>query len=227
MRKSWKWALALTVLGLPLAAVLSADPAGRADTEKKGRRLIAEEEAVELILLRQKSVQEELKLPADTVQKIRAFTRKQWEAVQEAEKLSGDEQRKKFVHLAEENDRFLATTLSAEQRKRLDQIAMQVAGLLWVGRRHIARELNLTEEQRKKLRQLHAEARKDVEAVLHGESKESIKGKLKELREANRKQLMSLLTDEQKAKWKEMVGPPFKGELRFEPKEGKREKTGT
>jgi hypothetical protein len=37
------------------------------------------------------------------------------------------------------------------------------------------------------------------------------------MRMRDRKRLMSILTDEQKRKWKEMIGDEFKGELNFTP----------
>ena len=72
MRTFWTWALALAV---PAVCVTEARP---------GEPIVPEGTAAKLILLRQKSVQKELKLSPEVTQKVRAFTKKQWEAAEKA-----------------------------------------------------------------------------------------------------------------------------------------------
>lgn len=179
-------------------------------------RIVPEEGAVQLMLLRQHSVQEELKLSKDQVQKVDEMASKQWKAAQEAFKMKTEQRKTKFDELAKANERFIVDTLKPEQHKRLDQISMQVAGLLWAADPRVARALNLTDEQKQTIKDLHKRAHKEVETIIHSPEKGNRTERLDELRKAGRKQLMGALTDEQKTKWKELAGEPFKGKLLFE-----------
>jgi hypothetical protein len=215
MRTFWKWAL---VLAVPVAWAPTARPADE-PARRPGARMVAEEEALELMLLRQKSVREELKIPREDTARIFEFTAKQYEEAQKAHELPEDQRRARFDKLVREDEEFLARHLTPEQRKRLEQISMQLAGLMWVTRPAIARELNLSDEQKQKCRECQKEARDKVMEVIHAENKEGRKEKLAELHKANHDKLMNLLTDQQKAKWKELAGEPFKGEVIFEESE--------
>lgn len=209
------YTLRKTLFGLALLVVCVAV----ARTAESDEQLIAREEAVEVMLLRQKSVQGDLKLSPDQCNKIHEFANGQWKKVQAMKNLGKDERDRRFQAMANENERYIKDNLNEQQRKRLHQIAMQLAGLLWVVRSDVARELSLTDAQKSKLRELHAEARKEAMETLRSAGGSAIKDeKFHELRTANRKRLMSVLTDEQKAKWKEMAGPPFRGELHFGPR---------
>jgi hypothetical protein len=212
MRTFWKWAL---VLAVPAVWAVPARPADEPQ-RRPGSRMVAEEEAVELILLRQKSVRQDLKLPHEETEKIFEFTAKQYDEAQKIQELPEDQRKAKFDSLWRQDEEFLARHLTPEQRKRLEQISMQLTGLMWVTRPAIALELKLTDEQKQKAREYQKEAGEKVREVIHAENKEGRKEKLAELHKANHDKLLSLLTDQQKAKWKELAGEPFKGEIVFE-----------
>jgi Spy/CpxP family protein refolding chaperone len=202
---------AVRKLFLVLTVVLVGAAVARpADDEK----IIAREDAIEVMLVRQKSVQEDLKVAPEQRQKIHAFADKQWKKFQamRAERNRG------FEAMAKENQDFLKNTLTPEQCKRLNQIAMQVAGLLWVMRSDVAAELKLTDDQKQKIRTLHREAHKEAQEALRSNNGTVEEEKFRELRQTNRKRLMSVLTDEQKTKWREMAGEQFRGELHFGPR---------
>jgi len=183
------------------------------------QQLIAREEAVEIMLLRQKSVQDDLKIAPEQGKKIHEFANKQWKKVQAMKESGKDERDRRFEEMAKDNERFIQDNLKPEQRKRLQQIAMHVAGLLWVLRSDVARELSLTDSQKSKLREAHREAHKEAMETLRSTGGSEIKdAKFRAVRMANRKRLMSVLNDEQKAKWRQMAGPPFRGELHFGPR---------
>jgi hypothetical protein len=213
MRTFWKWALVLTV---PVVWATTARPADEPPKQRQGVRSVAEEEAMELLLLRQKSVREDLKLPHEETEKIFEFTAKQYDEAEKARDLPEDQRQAAFDRLVREDEAFLARHLTPDQRKRLEQISMHLAGLMWVTRPAIARELSLTDEQKQKARDYQKEAREKLMEVLKAENKEERKGKLAELHKASHDKLLSLLTDQQKAKWHELAGPPFKGEIVFE-----------
>ena len=97
------------VLLVTLAVSTTAAPA--ADT------VLPEGSTVKLILLRQKSVQEELKIEADLKAKILEFCEKQHEAFLETRKLSEAERKSKHGEMEKQNGKFLKDSLSgrAEQ----------------------------------------------------------------------------------------------------------------
>jgi hypothetical protein len=100
---------------------------------------------VQLMLLRQKSVQEELKIAPDLAKKIHDFTGMEHDEFLKAITLAKEQEEKKLKELAAANEKFLIDNLSAAQRKRLAQITMQVTGLRQLMRPEIAKALELTE----------------------------------------------------------------------------------
>jgi hypothetical protein len=198
-----------------VAVAVLASPARPADDEQ----MIAESGALEIVLLRQPAVQKELKLADTDTKKLHDFASGQWKKAREIHKLPAKDQDAKYDALTKENETFLSELLSKPQRMRLDQIAMQVAGLMWAGRPDVATALKLTDEQKKALHDLHKQAHKEMQAI-HSETKSlDVKHEeLKKLHETNTKRLLGLLTADQKAKWKELAGAEFTGELQFEAK---------
>ncbi len=205
MRTAWKWSW-------PLAALVAlVSPARSAEQEKT----VPEAGAVRVMLLRQESVRDELKLTKDETEKVHTFIDKQWKKAQEIEELKPEERETKFAAMAKENEQFLKEVLEPREIERLDQITMQVAGMLWVTQPEVASKLQLTEAQKTKAKGLQLEARKEMQELIHSATREGKQEKLRELRATSRKRLMELLTDEQEAKWKQLAGAPFEGRLRF------------
>jgi hypothetical protein len=202
--RTLKLALVLVVPVVWVAAARSADEDAPTGT------------TAELLLLRQKSVQQELKLSPEVVRKVLDFTEKESEAYWQALKGNKDELQKKSDELEKEEKKFLEDNLSAEQIKRLDQITWQVTALRQLQRPEVARALKLTEEQQAKFKEMHKEAHKELEAILTAKDKEGRNEKLAKLREDTDQKIEAVLTDEQRAKAKEFVGEPFKGELVIE-----------
>lgn len=181
-------------------------------------RVVPEEGAVRVALLRHKSIRDELKLTDDETRRIHDFTERQWKKAQRIEALPDTAERdREFAGLSRENDQFLKEILEPEQLKRLNQITLQTAGLLWVTYPQIADQLRLTDQQKAKARESQGEARREMQEILYAKTRGERHAKLKELRQTSRKRLMEILTDEQEKTWKEMAGEPFRGEIRFEP----------
>src|SRR5436190_24339007 len=160
MCKVSRWTLALTILTLGVATSRAAD------------KMVPEEGAVEVMLLRQPSVRDDLKLSHDEATKIHNFTREQWEKAKEASKLSEPERDKKFNELSKENDKFIDKTLTKAQRQRLKEIELQVAGLLCITRPDISKELKLTADQKKRIPELQKEGRQEMEELLYNSKPE-------------------------------------------------------
>ena len=191
-------------------------PAGFAAAEEKTAPIAPQTTTAQLLLLRQKSVQKELKLTDDDVKKIMEFTNKESDEYGKALKLAEKERTAKFNELEMANKKFLEDNLSADQRKRLGQITLQVTGLYQLGRAEVAKALNLTEEQQTKFEEMQKETRKALEEIITSTERAGKTEKLAKLREETSKKIMDALTDEQKAKVREIVGEPFKGEIVFE-----------
>jgi len=206
MRAIGKWVLAFGLLAVAVSTVRSEEPK---------KHILPEEGAVELVLLRQKSVQEELKLTKDQIDKIHTFADGQWKKAQELHKLEEGKTKAQFEELGKENRKFVHEALNADQHKRLVQISIQVAGLIWALDPKVSKELNLTADQKTKIEALHKTAHKEVHEVLQATDKTQRMAKMDALREAHGKQLLAVLTDEQKTKWKELAGEPFKGAFHF------------
>jgi Spy/CpxP family protein refolding chaperone len=191
-------------------------PAGLAAQEEKTAPIAPETTTAQLLLLRQKSVQKELKLTDDDVKKIMEFTNKESGEYGKALKLAAKDRTTKFEELERANKKFLEDNLSAAQRKRLEQITLQVTGLYQLGRPEVVKALNLTEEQQTKFEEMQKEARKALEEILTATERAGKAEKLAKLREETNKKILAALTDEQKAKVREIVGEPFRGEIVFE-----------
>jgi Spy/CpxP family protein refolding chaperone len=191
-------------------------PAGFAAAEDKTAPIAPETTTSQLLLLRQKSVQKELKLSDEVAKKVMEFTGKESDEYGKALKLAAKERTAKFDELEKENKKFLEENLTADQRKRLEQITLQVTGLFQLTRPEVIKALNLTEEQVNKFKDLQKESRKEVEEIITATERAGKNEKLAKHREATHKKILEILTDEQKTKAKELVGERFTGELVFE-----------
>jgi len=209
MRTFMKWAVVLLV------------PVAFGATVRSAETAVPEGTTVKLLLLRQKSVQKELDLGADLIKKIMEFTDAQSEAAGKAIKLGEAERKEAFVKLLKENDKFLADTLSEKQGKRLHQITMQFAALTYLTKPEMVKDLKLSDEQVEKFNALQTEARKALVDLIESKDKAAKNEKFAKLREDTCKKILAVLTDEQKAKVREIAGPPFEGEIVFEEPEDK------
>jgi len=173
-----------------------------------------------LMLLGQKSVQEELKLSPDQVQKVQAAVEKQMESFQGFRDLSDEERGKKMQEMAKENEKFVADNLKPDQTKRLHQIALQQQGGRALSDDKVAKELNLTDDQKGKIKDILEDTGNQVRELFQSGFSEETRTKVRELNNAATEKTLGLLTADQKTKWKEMTGAPFKGEIRFGPPGG-------
>ena len=204
MRTFMKWSVVLLVPAVFGATARAADP------------VVPEGTTVKLLLLRQKSVQKELELTPDTIKKIMDFTHAQSEAAHKTADLSEAARKEAFEKLLKQNDKFLTDNLNAKQSKRLDQIMMQFTALTQLLRPAMVKELKLSDEQVKNFQDMQTEARKALVEILEAKERAGKGEKVTKLRDETRTKIMAVLTDEQKAKVREMVGPPFEGEIVIE-----------
>lgn len=166
-------------------------------------------------LLGQKSVQDELKLAEDQTKKVTELAEKRRESFRDFRNLTPEERRKKFEERAKSAEKEVGEILKPEQLQRLKQIALQRRDGLAFSDPEVATALKLTDEQKEKIKTIREESGKSFRDLAQGGNREEARKKMDEMRKAHDEKLMGLLTDEQKAKWKELTGEPFKGEIRF------------
>jgi hypothetical protein len=171
---------------------------------------------VKLLLLRQKSVQKELGISDDVAKKIMAFTAEESEDYGKALEMTEAEYKKAVAHLNEKNKKFLADTLDAKQNTRLNQLYLQFTAPYQLTRAEATKKLNLTEDQQQKFKDLYKDYRKEMGQILFGKDAEGRAEKFAKLRDKTREKILSILTEKQQAQTREVVGPPFKGEIVFE-----------
>jgi hypothetical protein len=204
MRTFGKWVLVLAVPVVWVTAARSAElsiPTGA---------------TVKLILLRQKSVQKELGITPAQVTKIMAFTNKEYAAAKKAMALDKEKRREIFKALAKANVKFLADTLKPDQQKRLTQIGLQLTGLVQLQRKKYIKLLKLTPAQQKKVKAMWKAVRPKVEAFLREKDAKKKTAAYAKHRKETREKIMALLTDEQKAAVRKIVGKRFEGKIEFE-----------
>ena len=101
--------------------------------------------------------------------------------------------------------------LKPEQMTRLKQIARQQGGPLAYLKAENVKELGITDEQKTKLKSINTDLDKDRQELFRGgggfspETREKMENLAKE---ANEK-AAAVLTDEQKSKWKTLIGEPY------------------
>jgi len=172
-----------------------------------------------VMLLRQESVQKELKLNEDQVKKIEELSQKTREKFQDI--FGGDEAErpKKMQELTEENRKAVAEILNPEQSKRLNQISYQQRGTSALIDPEVAKALALSEEQQGKVKTINEEMMAGMrELFTPGQAPdEDARKKMNDLRKSSGDKMLAVLSAEQKTKWTEMQGEAFKGEIRFGP----------
>ena len=178
-----------------------------------------------LFLLTQKAVQEELKLSDEQVQKAQAAIGEQMRTAGPGlQGLEPDEAAKRRKEMSAKADKVVAEILTPEQAKRFKQVRLQVQGVRAMSDPEIVKELKITDDQQRKIKEIQDDNQKEMRKLRQdaGATQKEMRERQEELRKSTHEKLMSILTDDQKTKWKEMTGEPFKGQLQFGPPGGGR-----
>ncbi len=161
-------------------------------------------------LLSQKSVQDELKL-SDEQQKQATEADTKRGGLEGLRDLSQAERQAKFQERTAASEKTAAEILQPEQLKRLKQISLQQQGAFAYERPEVSSALQLTNSQMDQLKAIQADAREKMRGAFQGGQPD--REKIQAARKAVAEQAAGVLTDEQKTKWKELVGEPFTGEI--------------
>jgi Spy/CpxP family protein refolding chaperone len=175
-------------------------------------------------LIGNKSVQEELKLSTEQVEKVTALTTSLREKMQpemeKARDLPDSERREKMTELMrtarEDTNKGLKDILKPEQLKRYREIDLQTRGFEAIASdKEVQEKLNITADQKDKLKALQEEYASSQREIFQGGFSPETRTKMQALRKETNDKATALLTEDQKKTWKEMTGEPFT--VRFEP----------
>ncbi len=209
MRRFFVFSFGVAILGLTGAAVLAAGEAC------KGRAAAHRDGPPALLLLNRKAVQEELKLSADQIRMAREALVRQITAFVDASDTPREDRQGKMAALREQSKQEAARILTPDQAARFQQIRLQVQGPRAFFHPETAKALAISEEQQQKMHAIVTEAHAAfARAFKEGQADPAAAHKAAaELGQRTREQIMGVLTDAQKAQWKEMTGEPIHGDL--------------
>lgn len=213
------------VLGIVLtaSAALAQPPEGRGGP--RGRGFGRGGPGNGAMLLGIPAVREELKVTDEQAQELDKLReslrgsgnlREQFQGLRDLEpeqrRARMQELREKAETAARETQEKLGSILNAEQMKRLEQLRLQREGVFALARPEVAKQLELTEEQQTKLREIRrgnqSGERRNIRD-LSDEERQKLFAERRAQREKTEAEILAVLTDEQNAKWTEMKGPEF------------------
>ena len=165
------------------------------------------------------AVQDELKLTDEQRGKVESLmTSLREEMTGLRDKLSDVAPEERFARMRElmeeanaKVSKDVAAMLDSDQMKRFEQLELQVRGLDAFADAKVQEALKVAEEQKTKIGALMtemAEKRQSIMQDAQGDFQGAM-AKFRELQDSTREKVMALMSDDQKAKYKEMTGEPF------------------
>jgi Spy/CpxP family protein refolding chaperone len=165
------------------------------------------------------NVQKDLKLTDEQVKKVQETLREiseshqaDYTALRDA---SPDVRLTKMTTLNEKvsDEVKKALSFSAEQSKRFDQISLQARGVQAFANPTVAEKLNLTDDQKSKVREIVEATRTSGAGAVNKDASEQERTDARNKRAATQKENLTkvhaLLTDDQNKAWKELTGEPI------------------
>lgn len=210
----------LTLGALAMAIMLSS----LAQAQQRGRssRFFGDNFSVGVSLLSIEKVQGELKLSSEQIgtatkvgDRLSQDRRALYEGLSREERRErGDELRKKAAEISFAAVMQIAESMDDAQKKRWREITLQVRGAAALAEEHMVKRMELTEEQVKQLNDLDVKQRETMrEAFRQSQgqnlSREERTRQFMAMIEETNKQRLAVLTDEQRAKFKEQQGEKF------------------
>lgn len=198
-------------LRFALAAVLAGGLVGLALAQRGGGRGFGG------MLIRNESVQKELNLSAEQIEKLNAALDKvNANHKDERDKLKDlpkedrfKQGQKVFQAINEESRKEVAKILDDKQMKRFRQIELQAAGPRAFTLPEVQKNLKLTDDQKTKMKEISDDAGQKRRELIQGGFNEETRNKMTELNKETMEKTLGVLTAEQKKTWKEMTGKPF------------------
>ena len=209
-------------VGLFIFLGLACAQASAQDIPEEARRAIATNLQGPFVLLRD-AMRDELKLSDEQKEKLDEYFREQLPDImqffQSLDGLNHDEREPKlkaFRQKAHEKlSSVLKATLKEDQLKRLHQVELQQEGafVLLHGEPKIAKDLKITDAQKKQFVAVMQELQKKVQPLIKeaesGGNHEEIRSNVMKIKKEQEDKIEALLTDAQKKQWKELLGKPL------------------
>ncbi|MCS6829270.1 MAG: hypothetical protein RMM08_06810 [Armatimonadota bacterium] len=169
-------------------------------------------------LLMMPEVQKEIGLTEQQMQQIQQLMVQQREQMQTLMPQLRDatpEQRQQLMQQAMQKwDEAIGKILQPAQKTRLRELRLQAEGTFALMRPDVAKELNLSEEQKKKIGSIMEQYRqKQMQLWQQGPAPDADRQarfqQMQQLRQQMDKELLAVLTAQQQEQWKKMQGKPF------------------
>lgn len=204
MRLSWKRVGALLTGVLLVVPVLAQFQPGGFRAPQSPAQLVTN-----------KLVQAELKLKDEQIAKLKEIDAAFRDELERAgkDRLLIEEVRAKIAAAVTKE---LPTLLTADQRKRVEQIEIQFLGLDALTKASVVKNLELTDDQARKIEGLAADLLKDIAEVRKEVPEEKVFELLRKVNEMKAhafEKATGLFTEAQAKAWKELTGAKF--ELKF------------
>jgi hypothetical protein len=175
-------------------------------------------------------VQKDLKLDQDQIDKVKKVAADMGEKMRSEmsglRDLSPEERREKMQEvgkkMTEDTMKALADVLKPEQMDRLKQIQLQRRGPQAFTDAEVQKSLNLTDEQKEKIKTINEDLTKEMGDLRGGGRGNPQAGeKMAAVRKEATDKIMAVLTDPQKETWKTMTGKPIEIPFGGPPRSGK------
>lgn len=182
-------------------------------------------------LLRNASVQEELKMTQPQIQKMEAKQQEMRQARQQAFQNGGGQapgqaqgeadpqaRRAMMQKMQEEQQKAIADILDNVQLHRFKQIELQIQGPSALTRKEVQDQLQITDAQKQQIQSIRQEDQTQMRNMRQGVDMRSMSdadrqqfmAKMQAARKASGDKYLGILTAAQKAQWKKLLGAPFK-----------------
>ena len=163
--------------------------------------------------------QKELDLTADQIEKVETLSQSTRESMREKmgslQDVPQEERQQKMMAVMrkvnESTQTELKKILKDEQLKRYHEINLQTMGVNAFSSPQVVEKLKLTDDQKEKVATIESDLREEMQG-LRGQNQGDFQAAFQKMAEKRKDALTkvtALLTDDQKATWKEMTGKPF------------------
>jgi hypothetical protein len=175
-------------------------------------------------MLMNKSVQDELKLDKDqldkgkeAIQKFREDNKDDLEKLRDMN-LPREDRVELSRKIGKASEKLAAEILKPDQVKRLNQIRMQQEGVGALVNPETVKALKLSDKQKDDLKTIGEDLQKEMREAFQsaGDDRQELMKKMTALRKDKMDAALKVLTDDQKKAFKELVGAPF--EMKREPR---------
>jgi serine/threonine protein kinase len=175
-------------------------------------------------LLTEPDVQKALGLSPDQARRVKALADRraeQWrQGMKDPHQLTREQRQQRTLEVARTTEKAVAEILDPGQAARLRQVALQLRlrGPDGFTSPEVADALKLTKDQRQRIRTIHEDAERAMWVKLRqGMGQGGPPCHPEDLWGNIEGKVMPLLTAAQTARWRELTGEPFTGEVRFRP----------